>query len=73
MAKIKISDKEIKAIVNEINESEFFIAGVGGFNLPLNYYERFVQALMGNSPNTKLSKLYQEVDAEGYRGGKGGK
>jgi len=69
MAKIEISDKQIKAIVNEIKESEFFIAGVGGWRLPLNYYERFFQALMGNSPNTKLSKLYQEVDAEGYKGG----
>ena len=69
MAKIKISDNEIKAIVNAINESEFFIACVGGFRLPLNYYERFFQALMSNSPNTKLSKLYEDINTEGHGGG----
>lgn len=61
MAKINVSDAKKKAISNAIIDSNFFIAGIGHFDLKEKDIARFIEALFSCCPNKSLEELYQEL------------
>ena len=55
---VMLTDRQAEKIAEFIIQNNFFICGIGHFNLPIDEYKNFIKCCFGKNPDKELRELY---------------